>query len=79
MAFGFLRQALMLVSAAVTTSTRSTMSSGTPTAEIAKTVAARTIPTPVPTIKRPNPRGVSNTFETNARHWLRPQEQHQEQ
>src|SRR5262249_39777319 len=64
-AFGFLRQALTLIVAAVTTSIGSTISSGTETTEIVKTVAANAAPTPVPTTKRPIPRGVSNRFETN--------------
>ena len=50
-----LRQALTLVSAAVTTSTRSIISSGTATADTAKTIAANAIPTPVPTIRNPTP------------------------
>ena len=62
MALAF-RQAVTLVNAAVTTSTRSTMSSGTATADTAKTVVANAIPTPVPTIKRPNPRCTSGNIE----------------
>jgi carbamoyltransferase len=58
--------ALTDVPVVLNTSTRSTISSGTATAEIAKTVAANAIPTPVPMIKRPNPGSVSNRFGTNA-------------
>ena len=63
--FQLLRQAPTLIVAAVTTSTGSVVSSGTAIAEMAKTIAAKTIPTPVPTIKKPSPRGVSSKFETN--------------